>query len=66
MKKLKESAQGKIKNSVYGKDFNLGDIITFSNEAGGKTKTFRQRINAVSIWYESGKTMGVKPEFKEV
>lgn len=65
-KSLKESAQGKVRNLVYEKDFNLGDIILFSNEVGGKTKTFRQRINAVTIWYENGNTMGVKPEFKEV
>lgn len=65
-KKNTDRITSKLRNLEFGKDFNVGDIVTVSQKFGGKHISFRQRVNAVTIWYEKGSNMGVKPEFKNI
>lgn len=43
---------------TYGKDVNLGDMITLQVEKGGYRQTLSRRVVGAELWYESGNCGG--------
>jgi len=64
--KTTDRLAAKLRNLELGKDFNLGDIVTTTLRLGEKHISLKQRINAVTIWYEKGSVIGTKPELKDI
>ncbi|MBO5454739.1 MAG: hypothetical protein J6A69_12380 [Clostridia bacterium] len=64
--KLTEKCSANMRNLEFGKDFKLGDIVTFNQKIGKDLISLNLKITSVTLWFEQGSAMGVKPEFTQI
>lgn len=62
--RAEEELSQKLKNLKFGKDYNLGDIVTVSLDNESLKRTKKYRIIGVELWEES-QSMGERPIFNE-
>lgn len=60
----KEKIQTKIRNLVYGIDYNLGDVLKLQKVTGNHRITHEKRITGVNLWYEH-EGSGAQPIFED-
>ena len=61
--KIEEELNLKVKNLSYGKDYNLGDVVTVSIDTQSLKRTKKYRIIGLEIWEEHGDA-GERPIFE--
>lgn len=54
--KIDENITAKLKNIKYGKDYDIGDIITMQFMKGDLKKTQKMKVSGVEFWHEAGDT----------
>ncbi len=59
------NAEGKIRRLKFGKDYNLGDIVSVQMERGDFRRTTRCRVTGVHIWEEENES-GEEPVMEAV
>ena len=62
--KIEEELSVKVKNLTFGKDYNLGDIVTVSIDTESLKRTKKYRIIGLELWKEQGDA-GERPIFEE-
>lgn len=62
--KIEENLKSSTKNLSYGKDYNLGDIVTVSIDTQNLKRTKKYRIIGAELWKES-LDEGQRPIFEE-
>lgn len=62
--KIEEELSVKVKNLKFGKDYNLGDIVTVSIDTESLKRTKKYRIIGLELWQETGDS-GERPIFEE-
>lgn len=63
-KRRKKDVKFDVRGLKYGKDYELGDIVTVKSEFGGYIRSERKQITEVNIWYENANA-GEKPVFSD-
>lgn len=60
-----QTARAKVRDIQFGRDYQLGDLLTVKVSLGGFQKSQEKRITGVHIWYEAD-GCGEEPSFEAV
>lgn len=64
-KKVEKKTKATTFDVLYGRDYQLGDVVRIQKRLGDWVQTRKSRITGVNIWYENN-DFGQQPIFEEV